>query len=482
MKNLFDYATKELEQDAFLLWLFESWEDDQVKPLVHNLLERFCGIDKNEEIIKINSIAQWKNIDVLITITTKSNRTINLIIEDKTFSQEHSNQLKRYNEDIKSLSGEPKKVFYKTDDIDDEERKRVTDAGWTVFDLNAIGDLFKEQTHSPVFLVSQYAEHIKELIDIRANKEKPDSSWTRNDLAKWVAYFKNTIIPSIPYETNDCWAGAWGTRYRYACMCFAPNREKTNSIPYLEIRSRDCLQDKENHKVYYTARVLCYGIDEKVLDEKQPKLIAKAKESKFWETKHIHGKKGKNPKQACYYETELENNSDEAFISITNECFSNYLDLIDEWDNTIKVPANSAIHKTDLIIGEEKNEILEQKPIVLYEEPTDFRYIIIKVQPWRLNGMKEQYPKTYRYEATRYCWDINPRDIKEYPYVFSVTHGMVEEVFKINDWYFVDDRDRYAFHGEIAPEEIRSRFVGKRIPETYRKKGMAYPVLYSKNY
>ena len=349
MKNLFDYATKELEQDAFLLWLFESWEDEQIKPLVHNLLERFCGIDKNEEIEKISSIAQWKNIDVLIKITTKSKRTINLIIEDKIFSQEHSDQLNRYNEVIKSLSGESKTVFYKTDDIEKEELERVKKAKWTTFNLDAIWAIFSEYTDSPVLLISQYAEHIKDLVEIRCNTKKPGSSWTRNDLAKWVAYFRNTIIPNIPYEANDCWAGAWGTRYRYACMCFAPNKEKNNSIPYLEIRSRDCLQDNENHKVNFTARVLCYGIDEKVLDKKQPRLIAKAKETAFWETKHIHGKKGKNPKQACYYETELENNSDEAFISITNECFSKYLELIDEWDDTITAPTNSAIQKADLI-------------------------------------------------------------------------------------------------------------------------------------
>ena len=28
MENLFDYATKELSQDAFLRWLFESWNED----------------------------------------------------------------------------------------------------------------------------------------------------------------------------------------------------------------------------------------------------------------------------------------------------------------------------------------------------------------------------------------------------------------------------------------------------------------------
>lgn len=40
---------------------------------------------------------------------------------------------------------------------------------------------------------------------------------------------------------------------------------------------------------------------------------------------------------------------------------------------------------------------------------------------------------------------------------------------------------RIGFHGEDAGEEIKECFIGKRIPETYRKKGKANPCLYSKN-
>lgn len=127
-------------------------------------------------------------------------------------------------------------------------------------------------------------------------------------------------------------------------------------------------------------------------------------------------------------------------------------------------------------------ELLEKRfNIKTYEEPTDFKYIIIKVRWWRLEELFEKYPETYRYESTRYAWKIRPRSINEYPYVFSVTDGIVKEVYKINDWYLVEDRKRQAFNGEIAPEEIRKRFVGKRIPDTYVKKGMASPVLFSKN-
>ncbi len=88
---------------------------------------------------------------------------------------------------------------------------------------------------------------------------------------------------------------------------------------------------------------------------------------------------------------------------------------------------------------------------------------------------------TYRYESTRYAWKIRPKSTTEYPYVFSVTNGIVKEVYKVHDWYLVEDRKRYAFNGELASKEILDRFVNKRIPDKYVKKGMASPVLLSKN-
>lgn len=117
-----------------------------------------------------------------------------------------------------------------------------------------------------------------------------------------------------------------------------------------------------------------------------------------------------------------------------------------------------------------------------YDEPTDFKYIIIKVRDWRLEELVEKYPETYRYEATRFAWRIKPRSTKEYPYVFSVTNGIVKGVYKVKNWFFVEDRSgRIAFNGDVAEKSVWERFVDKRIPDYYVKKGMASPVLFSKN-
>lgn len=117
----------------------------------------------------------------------------------------------------------------------------------------------------------------------------------------------------------------------------------------------------------------------------------------------------------------------------------------------------------------------------VYDEPSDFRYLIIKVQQWRLDDLLAIHGTNARYEATRWCWRIRPRSIKEYPYVFSVTGGIVREVYQVDRWILTDENGRYAFEGHIADESIRQRFVDKRIPDMYSKKGMASPVLFSKN-
>lgn len=116
-----------------------------------------------------------------------------------------------------------------------------------------------------------------------------------------------------------------------------------------------------------------------------------------------------------------------------------------------------------------------------YDEPKYFKYLIIKVQQWRLDDLFVTYSVNARYEATRWCWRIRPRSIKEYPYVFSVTGGIVREVYQLDRWILTDEGGRYAFEGHVADESIRQQFVDKRIPDIYSKKGMASPVLFSKN-
>lgn len=50
MKNLFDFATKELSQDAFLRWLFENYEceNEKVREIAYGLINYLTGLNIKE--------------------------------------------------------------------------------------------------------------------------------------------------------------------------------------------------------------------------------------------------------------------------------------------------------------------------------------------------------------------------------------------------------------------------------------------------
>ena len=101
MENLFNFATKELSQDAFLRWLFESWKDKDLTPVVSALLKKFCLLSDDENITEIKTWAQWRKIDITVYVDTDK-RKLALFIEDKSFSGEHD-QLLKYNSAIKTI-------------------------------------------------------------------------------------------------------------------------------------------------------------------------------------------------------------------------------------------------------------------------------------------------------------------------------------------------------------------------------------------
>ena len=164
MKNLFDYATKELSQDAFLRWLFENYncENESVKKAFRRLFNSFTGNKfKDKEITELKTVAQWKNIDISIWFKSDGKEYL-IVIEDKTGSGIHDDQLEKYNNKIKEhndywksrgkiyrteryLEDEENifKVFYKTNIIDNWERNNAEKCGWkNIYDIYSIYELF----------------------------------------------------------------------------------------------------------------------------------------------------------------------------------------------------------------------------------------------------------------------------------------------------------------------------------------------------
>jgi len=92
------------------------------------------------------------------------------------------------------------------------------------------------------------------------------------------------------------------------------------------------------------------------------------------------------------------------------------------------------------------------------------------------------------YEATRFAWRLNKEKAETADVILSTAQGLIVGAFVAEKWLDAttdnfpgrDDRPgRYGFFGAEAPSELKSLYVGKRLPDEYRKKGASNPIKYS---
>ena len=255
MKNLFDYATKELSQDAFLRWFLESDIDDSGK----KLLAVFTGVEDYRSIKIDKTWAQSENID--ITVDFKNNNTpCILIIEDKVGTNPHDNQLIKYMKVVEKWNSNHKEdrpshfVYFKPRLLSDFEQSQIKEANesfkeweWKAFDIDSIHGFFRQYAESKNVILKQYAEHIEKIHESCHCDKLPSN----NDVIKWQSYFGYIIKNNIPSKDYKIYSKEY--QGRYAMLIASLEGEKNSETPYLEIRSRDCLNNK------IVGRILIYG-------------------------------------------------------------------------------------------------------------------------------------------------------------------------------------------------------------------------------
>ena len=258
MKNLFDYATKELSQDAFLRWFIENDYNGSGRELL--------GVLTNvnpSEISNIRTWAQFEHIDIWVEFDVGSEPHI-LIIEDKVNTGDHSNQLVRYMKSVKKWNNSSEKyknrkshfVFYKTRILNEADKEHIISQSigdekysWIVFDLLKINSFFLKYIKSDNLVIQQYAEYINGRSYDSTNVVIPKE----HRIIAWKSFFERTVKPYFDNTDLDVYVGE--TFYGYSYLTFRPKGSVKSKTPYLEIRSRDCLN---NHMV---GRILLYGVD-----------------------------------------------------------------------------------------------------------------------------------------------------------------------------------------------------------------------------
>ncbi len=95
--NIFKYATSELSQDAVICWILSFYNDKNSKlyNLAKELLSSFVDLETEDNKIEIKQ--QFYKTDILIHFP---NTKKVVIIEDKTYTSEHDEQIAKYVEKI----------------------------------------------------------------------------------------------------------------------------------------------------------------------------------------------------------------------------------------------------------------------------------------------------------------------------------------------------------------------------------------------
>ncbi|MEK0211199.1 PD-(D/E)XK nuclease family protein [Bifidobacterium mongoliense] len=213
-KNLFDYATSELSQDAFLCWLAANWdsEDESVHASAQNLLFHCINTAHNgnttyensespaadthmgqrHEDIQVHKIErQHQHIDVYLELNYMG-RKYAVIIEDKTQSRDHDDQLNRYYEELSINPADAQLVglYFKSDFV--PERSDINESmkgTYIVMDYNDIlGCLSNGSTN---LILQSYRDRLQEKADhAQEFRSKAVKDWNTD---QFCAFFESTL-------------------------------------------------------------------------------------------------------------------------------------------------------------------------------------------------------------------------------------------------------------------------------------------------
>ena len=260
--NFFRFASSELSQDAFILWLLE-WANPnpeyiQADNELHKAAQAFVRLlllpDDSKEDLQISSIEcqnQDNNIDVLALIKDINNKQYAVIIEDKTDTTVHDNQLIRYSKDVKKRYNDYELhcVYFKTGN----ESKHS---------LNKIESEYKKDkwvnTHNPIFKMVLRDDILRVLEPCKSSiKNLIFSDFVENldRIQKWTASYKreNKIVNEWG---NTAWQGYYMELENVLNMgtwCCAQGKPIINkkgnkispwefSLPLLSIEEYDTIQ------------------------------------------------------------------------------------------------------------------------------------------------------------------------------------------------------------------------------------------------
>lgn len=189
--NLFDYATSELSQDAMFAWLI-SWANDCYKEtnkelclLGKSFLSLLCGGMDLKDIHSVKVYRQWEHIDIFVEI----NDDTVLIIEDKTGTSIHNQQLEVYKKKALQHYKNSRNLlcYVKIQNEPGSIEREILDNGYNIIRRNNLLEILGTYLGDNQIVVD-YRNHLQKIENqTRSYENLPVSKWERY---QWQGFYK----------------------------------------------------------------------------------------------------------------------------------------------------------------------------------------------------------------------------------------------------------------------------------------------------
>lgn len=191
--NLFNYATKELSQDAFICWLLafamkdHELEDLALASCAREILAHFTKDTSPLVVTKIDR--QQNNIDVLVEVNSK----YHIIIEDKTYTGQHHDQIVKYKKAL--IDAGKRDIITVYNKIVEQDHSENVDINFTRKEMLAIFDKYVSATGNDIFI--DYHERLKNIDDdVESYKHIPVSQYSGLAYGGFFKHLKEANIIS----------------------------------------------------------------------------------------------------------------------------------------------------------------------------------------------------------------------------------------------------------------------------------------------
>lgn len=273
--NIFNFATKELSQDAFLCYLLEFSKEEYKKYekehifaniFLKNILNKFS---LDIEVKKLEIKKQYNNIDILLIL----NDEYYIIIEDKTFTSERKKQIISYKDKLKKIlendriNFDEEKIYGLYFKIGDECLQRIEEKektkGMNIKSLlrKEIINIFENYSGENI-IFNDYISYIKEIQERTENFSKVD---LRKEMFTWgeINGFYNALdLEFTKLKKEKILSGEIKFNWDYVAnqnggfMCYnfdnAFNRLNFEKYGYyMQIETRGRNRDEKNIDILY---------------------------------------------------------------------------------------------------------------------------------------------------------------------------------------------------------------------------------------